>query len=81
MNMEIVICSHYTMAGTSQQNGVEERHSRILVDIIRSMTSSSLFPKLMWMYSLKQLYIYQTRFMKRKFQRTLLNCRPEGNLV
>ena len=38
------IIAQYTMLGTLQQNSVVERRNRILMDMVRSMISSSSLP-------------------------------------
>ena len=43
----------YTMPGTPQQNGVLERHNRILMDMIMSMLINLTLPVSLWMYAFK----------------------------
>jgi len=47
------ICAQYTMSGTPQQNGVSEMRNRTLMDMVRSMLSSSCLLVSLWMYALK----------------------------
>ena len=47
------IVAQYTMSGFPDQNGVVERRNRTLLDMVRSMLSSSKLPKFMWTKALK----------------------------
>ena len=47
------IVAQYTMPGSLDQNGVAERRNRTLLDIVRSMLSSSKLPKFLWPKALK----------------------------
>ena len=47
------IRTQYTMPGTPQQNGVAERRNRTLMDMVRSMTSSTNVPNFLWSEALK----------------------------
>ena len=49
------IVAQYTMSGSPDQNGIKERRNRTLMDIMRSMLSSSKFPKSLWTESLKMM--------------------------
>jgi hypothetical protein len=42
------IVAQYTMPGMPEQNGVVERRSRSLMDMVRSMISRSNIPKSLW---------------------------------
>ena len=47
------IRAQYTMPGTPQQNGVAERRNRTLMDMVRSMMSSTNVPNSLWSEALK----------------------------
>jgi hypothetical protein len=47
------IVTQYSMLGESQQNRVEERHNRTLMDMVRSMLSYPTLPIGLWMEVLK----------------------------
>ena len=47
------IVTQYTMLGSLDQNGVAERRNRTLLDMVRSMLSSSKLPKFLWTEALK----------------------------
>jgi len=47
------IVAQYTTAGSPYQNGVAERRNRTLLDMVRSMLSSSKLPKSLWVEALK----------------------------
>ncbi|KAL5824162.1 hypothetical protein ACOSQ3_020225 [Xanthoceras sorbifolium] len=47
------IVAQYTMPGSPDQNGVAERRNRTLLDMVRSMLSSSNLPKSLWTEALK----------------------------
>ena len=47
------IVGQYTMSGSPDQNGVAERRNRTLMDMVRSMLSSSKLPKSLWVEALK----------------------------
>ena len=47
------IVAQYTMPGSPDQNGVAERRNRKLLDMVRSMLSSSNLPKSLWTEALK----------------------------
>ena len=47
------IVAQYTMPGSPDQNGVAERRNRTLLDMVRSMLSSSKIPKFLWTEALK----------------------------
>uniref|UniRef100_A0A2N9E1N9 Retrovirus-related Pol polyprotein from transposon TNT 1-94 n=1 Tax=Fagus sylvatica TaxID=28930 RepID=A0A2N9E1N9_FAGSY len=47
------IVAQYTMPGSPDQNGVAERRNRTLLDMVRSMLSSSNLPKSLWAEALK----------------------------
>ena len=47
------IVAQYTMPGSPDQNGVAERRNRTLLDMVRSMISSSKLPKSLWIDALK----------------------------
>jgi hypothetical protein len=49
------IVAQYTMPGSPDQNGVAERRNRTLLDMVRSMLSSSNLPKTLWIESLKTI--------------------------
>jgi transposase InsO family protein len=47
------IVAQYTMPGSPDQNGVPERRNRTLLDMVRSMLSSSNLPKSLWAEAFK----------------------------
>ena len=47
------IVAQYTMPGSPDQNGVAERRNRTLLDMVRSMLSSSKLPRSLWSEALK----------------------------
>jgi transposase InsO family protein len=47
------IVAQYTMPGSPDQNGVVERRNRTLLDMVRSMLSSSNLSKSLWAEALK----------------------------
>ena len=47
------IFAQYTMSGSPDQNGVVERRNRTLLDMVKSMLSSSKLPKFLWTETLK----------------------------
>jgi len=47
------IVAQYTMPGSPDQNGVAERRNRTLLDMVRSMLSSSNLPRSLWTEALK----------------------------
>ncbi|KAJ9709816.1 hypothetical protein PVL29_001334 [Vitis rotundifolia] len=47
------IVAQYTMPGSPNQNGVAEIRNRTLLDMVRSMLSSSKLPKFLWTEALK----------------------------
>ena len=47
------IVAQYTMPGSQDQNGVAERRKRTLLDMVRSMLSSSKLPRFLWTEALK----------------------------
>ena len=52
------IVAQYTMPGSPDQNGVAERRNRTLLDMVRSMLSSSNLPKSLWIEALNmRVYI------------------------
>ena len=50
---EYRIVAQYTMPGSPDQNGEAERRNRTLLDMVRSMLSSSKLPKFLWTEALK----------------------------
>ncbi|RVW74232.1 Retrovirus-related Pol polyprotein from transposon TNT 1-94 [Vitis vinifera] len=55
------IVAQYTMPGSPDQNGVAERRNRTLLDMVRSMLSSSKLPKFLWTEALKTA-VLETEF-------------------
>jgi len=49
------IVAQYTMPGSPDQNGVAKRKNRTLLDMVRSMLSSSKLPKSLWVKALKTI--------------------------
>lgn len=49
------IVAQYTMSGSLDQNGVEKRRNRTLLDMVRSMLSNSNLPKSLWDEALKTI--------------------------
>jgi transposase InsO family protein len=52
------IVAQYSMPGDPQQNGVAERRSHTLIDMVRSMVSYSTLPISLWMEGLKSPFIF-----------------------
>jgi hypothetical protein len=52
------IVAQYSMPGDPQQNGVTERRSHTLIDMVRSMVSYSTLPISLWMEGLKSPFIF-----------------------
>ncbi|CAA0837927.1 Unknown protein, partial [Striga hermonthica] len=79
------IISQWTPPGTPQLNGVSERRNRTLLDMVRSMMSSTSLPLSFWGYALEtathilnrvlRIKIYRDRFKKmiRLSQSTYIN--------
>ena len=47
------IVDQYTILSSSDQNGVADRRNKTLLNMVRSMLSSSKLPKLLWTEALK----------------------------
>ena len=47
------IVAQYTTSSSPDQNGVVERRNRTLLDMVKSMLSSSKFPKFLWTEAFK----------------------------
>ncbi|KAJ9535612.1 hypothetical protein OSB04_un001252 [Centaurea solstitialis] len=47
------IVNQFTMPGTPQQNGVDERRNRTLMDMVRSMLANTSLPQFLWTEALK----------------------------
>ncbi|RVW94600.1 Retrovirus-related Pol polyprotein from transposon TNT 1-94 [Vitis vinifera] len=50
---EYMIVAQYTMPGSPDQNGVAEKRNRTLLDMVKSMLSSSKLPKFLWTEAVK----------------------------
>nr|CAN81603.1 hypothetical protein VITISV_031789 [Vitis vinifera] len=50
---EYRIVAQYTMPGSPDQNGVVEKRNRTLLDMVKSMLSSSKLPKFLWTEAVK----------------------------
>ncbi|RVW47185.1 Retrovirus-related Pol polyprotein from transposon TNT 1-94 [Vitis vinifera] len=59
------IVAQYTMPGSPDQNGVAERRNRTLLDMVRSMLSSSKLPKFLWTEALKTAVYILNEFQPR----------------
>ncbi|RVW72857.1 Retrovirus-related Pol polyprotein from transposon TNT 1-94 [Vitis vinifera] len=71
------IVAQYTMPGSPDQNGVAERRNRTLLDMVRSMLSSSKLPKFLWTESLKTSVYILNRVPTKAVPKTpfeLLKC-------
>ncbi|RVX16743.1 Retrovirus-related Pol polyprotein from transposon TNT 1-94 [Vitis vinifera] len=75
------IVAQYTMSGFPDQNGVVERRNRTLLDMVRSMLSSSKLPKFLWTKALKTTIYILNRVPTRLFQRCHLSYGKVGNQV
>lgn len=64
------IVAQYTMPGSPDQNGVAERRNRTLLDMVRSMLSSSKLPKSLWIEALKTAAYILNRVPTKAVQRT-----------
>ena len=52
------IVTQYTMSGSPDQNSVAEKRNQTLLDMVRSMLSSSKLPEFLWTKALKMaMYI------------------------
>ncbi|RVW50232.1 Retrovirus-related Pol polyprotein from transposon TNT 1-94 [Vitis vinifera] len=71
------IVAQYTMPGSPDQNGVAERRNRTLLDMVKSMLSSSKLPKLLWTEALKTTVYILNRVPTKAVPKTpfeLLKC-------
>ncbi|RVW61183.1 Retrovirus-related Pol polyprotein from transposon TNT 1-94 [Vitis vinifera] len=71
------IVAQYTMSGSPDQNGVAERRNRTLLDMVRSMLSSSKLPKFLWTEALKTTVYILNRVPTKVVPKTpfeLLKC-------
>ncbi|RVW97572.1 Retrovirus-related Pol polyprotein from transposon TNT 1-94 [Vitis vinifera] len=71
------IVAQYTMPGSPDQNGVAERRNRTLLDMVRSMLSSSKLPKFLWTEALKTTVYILNRVPTKAVPKTpfeLLKC-------
>jgi hypothetical protein len=57
------IVAQYSTSDEPQQNGVAERHTRTLMDMVRSMLSYSTLPIDLWMEALKAAIYILNRFI------------------
>ena len=58
------------MPGTPQQNSVEERRNRTLMDVVRSMLSNSSILFLLWMYALRTVIYLLNRVPSKAVRKT-----------
>ena len=71
------IVAQYTMSGSPDQNGVAERRNQTLLDMVRSMLSSSKLPKFLWTEALKTAVYILNRVPTKAILKTpfeLLKC-------
>lgn len=59
----------YTMTGTTQQNGVAERHNWGLDVMVRNMMSKFWLPKSLWMCALKTTTYLWNRVLTKAIQK------------
>ncbi|RVW36055.1 Copia protein, partial [Vitis vinifera] len=64
------IVAQYTMPGSPDQNGVAERRNRTLLDMVRSMLSSSKLPKFLWTEALKTVVYILNRVPTKAIPKT-----------
>ena len=64
------ICAQYTIARTSQQNGVAERRNCTLMDMVRSMLSNSSIPLWLWTYALRTVIYLLNRAHSKPVSKT-----------
>jgi hypothetical protein len=64
------IVVQYSMPGDTQQNGVTERHSRTLMDMMRSTLSYSTLPISLWMEALKTVVHILNRVPSKSVSKT-----------
>ena len=75
------ICAQYTMPGTPQQNGVEERCNPTLMDMVRSMLNNKFIPLSLWIYTLRIAVYLLNRVPSKAVPKTpleLWNCRKSS---
>ncbi|KAK4273328.1 hypothetical protein QN277_021753 [Acacia crassicarpa] len=65
------IVAQYTMPGSPDQNGVAKRRNRTLLDMVRSMLSSSKLPKSLWIDALKTTVYILNRVPTKAVPKTL----------
>ena len=58
------------MFGTPQQNGISERHNRILMDMVRIMLNNSTLLVSLWMYALKTVMYLLNRVPSKAVPKT-----------
>ncbi|KAG9451218.1 hypothetical protein H6P81_011183 [Aristolochia fimbriata] len=64
------IVFQYTMLGSPDQNGVAERRNRTLLDMVRSMLSTSKLPKALWVDALKTVVYILNRVPTKAIPKT-----------
>ena len=69
------------MTGIPQQNGVSERRTRTLLDMVRRMISNASLPISLWTYALKNAMYLKNRVPSKAVQKTPFELWTEGNLV
>jgi hypothetical protein len=72
------IVTQYSMSDDSQQNRVDERRNRTLMDMVRSMLSYSMLPIIIWMEALKTVVYIFNRVPSKSVSKTpneLWTCR------
>ena len=62
--------AQYTMLGSPDQNGVAEKRNRTLIDMVRSMLSSSKLPKSLWTEALKMVVYILNRVPTKAVSKT-----------
>ncbi|RVW94613.1 Retrovirus-related Pol polyprotein from transposon TNT 1-94 [Vitis vinifera] len=63
--------AQYTMPGSPDQNGVAERRNRTLLDMVKSMLSSSKLPKFLWTETVKTIVYILNRVPTKAVLKTL----------
>ncbi|RVW91499.1 Retrovirus-related Pol polyprotein from transposon TNT 1-94 [Vitis vinifera] len=74
---EYGIVAQYTMSSSPDQNGIAERRNRTLLDMVRSILSSSKLPKFLWTEALKTSVYILNRVPTKAVPKTpfeLLKC-------
>ena len=74
---ETGIVAQYSMSGEPQQNGVDERRNRTLMDMVRNMISYSTLPLGLWMEALKTVIHILNRVPSKSVPKHCMSCGQE----